>query len=189
MTLKATIEVIAKLAEQGVIKQYAIAGAVAALYYIEPTVTQDLDILVSLSDFGVHKSGLILLDPIEAELEKMGYTERKDVGILVEEWPVQFLPPKDDLDTEALETAVEIEVPSHFGGGPPLKTRVLKAEYIVAMAIKLGRLKDLARVEEFLAQEAVDLAALKPILERFDLIPAWKTFCFKAAIKDPLGYS
>jgi hypothetical protein len=56
MSMRRTIEVITKLAEQGVIQQYAIAGAVAALNYIEPTLTEDLDILVSVADFE-HKSG------------------------------------------------------------------------------------------------------------------------------------
>ena len=50
MSLRQTIEVVTKLAEQGAIKQYAIAGAVAALNYIQPTLTEDLDILVSIGD-------------------------------------------------------------------------------------------------------------------------------------------
>ena len=58
MSLQKTIEVVSKLAGQGAIKQYAIAGAVAALNYIQPTLTEDLDILVSVADFE-HKSGLI----------------------------------------------------------------------------------------------------------------------------------
>lgn len=58
MSLRQTIEVVTKLAEQGAIKQYAIAGAVAALNYIQPTLTEDLDILVSIADFAEHKSGL-----------------------------------------------------------------------------------------------------------------------------------
>jgi hypothetical protein len=187
MSLRNTIEVITDLAKRGVIKQYAIAGAVAALYYIEPTATEDLDILVSVSDFGRHKSGLLLLSPIESELAKMGYSERKDVGIVIDDWPVQFLPVASDLDAEALENASEIEVPTRFGDGSPLKARILKAEYIVATALKLGRLKDLVRIEAFLAHKAVDLVGLKTILERFDLVPAWKAFCFKAGKADPLG--
>ena len=52
MSLEKTIEVVTKLAERGTIKQYAITGAVAALNYIQPTLTEDLDILVSAADFG-----------------------------------------------------------------------------------------------------------------------------------------
>lgn len=51
MSLRKTIEVVTKLAERGAIQRYAIAGAVAALNYIEPTLTEDLDILVSVAHF------------------------------------------------------------------------------------------------------------------------------------------
>jgi hypothetical protein len=68
MSIRKTIEVVTKLAERAAIKSYAIAGAVAALNYIEPTSTEDLDILVSIADFEHRQSGLILLTPIERAL-------------------------------------------------------------------------------------------------------------------------
>lgn len=177
MALRKTIEVVARLAEQGVIKQYAIAGAVAAMYYVEPKTTQDLDILISIRDFEEHKSGLILLKPIEDALARMGYTDRTDVGITVEGWPVQFLPASSELDEAGLAAAAEVEIKVD---GQLVRARILRAEYIVATALKVGRLKDLARVEEFLDLKAVDLKALKAVLDRFDLMPAWKAFCLKA---------
>jgi hypothetical protein len=183
MTLRKTIEVVAKLADQGVIEKYAIAGAVAALNYIEPMLTEDLDILVSVGTFQTSRSGLILLGPVEAALADLGYTERKDFGINVEGWPVQFLPVSSALDEEALEHAAEVEFQS--GEQTPIKARILTAEHVVANAIKLGRLKDLALVEAFLDQEAVDLEKLKPVLERHGLMAAWKTFCLKAGKRDP----
>jgi len=62
----------------GVIGRYAIAGAVAAYNYIEPAVTDDLDILVSFRE-ARHQaaSGLITLAP---------------KGVVIADWPVQFLP-------------------------------------------------------------------------------------------------
>jgi len=185
MTLRKTIEVVGKLAADGVIGQYAIAGAVAALNYIQPTLTEDLDILVSIESFEKHPSGLLLLNPIETALAKLGYDERKDVGILVEGWPIQFLPVATPFDEEALNQADDVEFQPK--GETPIKTRVLKAEHVVANAVKLGRLKDLARVEAFLDQNAVDLGKLKAILVRYELMPAWKDFCFKAGKSDPLS--
>ena len=64
--------------------------------------------------------------------------------------------------------------------------RVLRPEYLVATALKVGRLKDLARIEAFLDQGAVDLTALKTVLKRFDLMPAWKIYCGKAGKRDVL---
>jgi hypothetical protein len=183
MSLEKTIEVVTKLAEQGAIKQYAIIGAVAALNYIQPTLTEDLDILVSMADFGEHK-GLILLAPIESALANMGYTERSGVGIRVEDWPVQFLPVASALDEEALINAVEISYRETAG---PFKARVVRPEYLVATALKVGRLKDLARIDAFLDEKAVDLTALKAVLKRFDLMPAWDAYCAKAGKLDLLG--
>lgn len=184
-SLRKTIEVVTKLAAQGVIERYAIAGAVAALNYIQPTLTEDVDILVSIAHFDKRASGLILLGPIENALAEMGYSERSAVGILIEGWPVQFLPVASPLDEEALELAIEVEIEPT--GNPPLKARSVRAEHLVATALKVGRLKDLARIQAFLEQRVVDLAALKDILKRHDLMSAWASFCLKAGIENPLG--
>ena len=185
MPLRKTIEVVSKLAAEGVIKQYAVTGAVAALNYIQPTLTEDLDILISVEGLEERRSGLVLLTPIEAALAKLGYTERSDIGIWVEGWPVQFLPAASALDEEALAEAAEVEFRSEEA--PAMRARILRAEHVVAAALKLGRLKDLARVEAFLDQEVVDLAKLKGVLQRHDLMPAWEAFLLKSGRHDLLG--
>jgi hypothetical protein len=184
MSLRRTIEVVARLAETGAIQRYAIAGAVAALNYIQPTLTEDLDILVSIAHFEKRQSGLILLTPIEKALTDMGYTERSDVGHVIDGWPVQFLPVASELDEEALDRAIEVEI--DLTGDPALKARCLRAEHVVAIAVKLGRLKDLARVQAFLEQRAVDMVALRDVLERHNLMDDWRSFCAKAEIENPL---
>jgi hypothetical protein len=184
MTLRKTIEVVTRLAAKRVIGNYAIAGAVAALNYIQPMLTEDLDILVSIDGFEQRTSGLLLLTPIETALAEMGYTERTSVGYQIEGWPVQFLPVATPLDEEALEQAVEINIAG--SGESPLAIRSLSAEHVVAVALKLGRLKDLARIQAFLEQDAVDIGRLKNVLERHNLLVAWQAFCRKAAIANPL---
>lgn len=182
MGLKKTIEAVVRLAEQKAVGNYAIAGAVAALNYIQPTFTEDLDILISIDGFEKRTSGLLLLGPIEKALADMGYTERTDVGYLIEDWPVQFLPVASPLDEEALEQAVELDVDE--GAAPPIKARVLRAEHLAAIALKVGRLKDLARIDAFLEQDVLDFNRLKSILERHRLMAAWRAFCLKAGRKD-----
>lgn len=184
MSLPETIEVVTKLAQQGAIQHYAIAGAVAALAYIQPTLTEDLDILVSVADFASRKSGLILLTPIENALAKMGYTERTDVGYMVGDWPVQFLPVSSALEEDALEQAVDLDI--SLSGNLPAKARCLRAEHVVAIALNLGRFKDMARIEAFLEQKAVDLGALKKVIEKHGLAEKWKNYCTHAKIDDPL---
>jgi hypothetical protein len=126
---------------------------------------------------------LILSTPIEAALAKLGYTERSDIRIWIEGWPVQFLPVASTLDEEALSQAAEVEFQSAEG---PVSARILRAEHVVATALKLGRLKDLARVESFLDQGAVDLAKLRGVLQRHELLPAWKAFLLKAGKQELL---
>jgi hypothetical protein len=185
MTLRKTIEVVTKLAEQGAIQRYAIARAVAALNYIQPTLTEDLDNLVSIAHFEKRPSGLILLTPIETALTNMGYNERSDVGHIIEGWPVQFLPVASALDEEALEKAIDLDI--DLTGNPPLRARCLRAEHIVSIAVRLGRLKDLARAQAFLEQNVVDLVALKEVMERHILWEAWQSFCTKAGIENPFA--
>ncbi|HEY1630461.1 MAG TPA: hypothetical protein VGF56_04060 [Rhizomicrobium sp.] len=184
MTLRKAIGVVAELASKGVLDSYAIAGAVAALNYIQPTLTEDLDILISVDGFERHASGPLLLGPIDKALADLGYTTRTNLGYEIEGWPVQFLPVGSPLDEEALEQAIEVDLASE--GEKPLKARSLTAEHVVAVALKVGRLKDLARVQSFLFQKALDFRRLKSILERHNLMEAWKDFCGKAGIGDPL---
>lgn len=185
MTLRRAIEVVVKLAEKQVIGSYAITGAVAALNYIQPTFTEDLDIPISIDGFERRVSGLLLLGPIDKALAQMGYTERTSVGYMIEGWPVQFLPVASQLDEEALEQAGEVNIADP--GDPPTLARTLSAEHLVANAVKVGSLKDLARAQVFLEQKMVDLERLKGILERHNLKAAWSEFCLKAAIKNPLA--
>src|SRR5262245_22700143 len=134
MTLRRTIKVVTELAEKQAIGSYAIAGTVAASHYMQPMLRADLDILVSVDVFQRRTSGSLLLGPIEKALADMGYTERTSVGYEIEGWPVQFLPAASPLDEEALEQAIDVDVaqPSEA----PLKARCLRAEHVVAVALK-----------------------------------------------------
>ena len=118
MGMKATLEVINAMEADGVIGRYAISGAVAAYNYIEPTVTDDLDILIAFKEtFDRPKSGLITLAPLFAYLKAKGYQEHRKEGHVIEGWPVQFLPVASDLDAEALAQAQELEVQIILHGG------------------------------------------------------------------------
>lgn len=110
--LKNALQVINGMVADGIIQKYAVVGAVAALNYIEPTVTQDLDVLVSFDDLQSGPSGLVTLEPLISYLRNRGYTEFENEGIVIEGWPVQFLPVANDLDAEGLKQAVEVEVES-----------------------------------------------------------------------------
>jgi hypothetical protein len=179
--LKSAFQIINGMVADGIIRKYAVAGAVAALNYIEPTVTEDLDILVSLNEFQSGASGIATIGPLISYLGDRGYTTFKKEGIVIEGWPVQFLPVANDLDAEGLNQAVEVEI---VGSAAPIKITTLRAEHIVATALNIGRPKDRERILRFLEEKVVDLKALQDVLSRHNLLQAWSKFCAQMGVPD-----
>ena len=173
MAMQKTLEILNEMVAAGVVERYAIGGAVAAYNYIEPGLTEDLDILVSFETIpGTAKSGLTLLTPILSFLAQRGYTEFRDAGVVVEGWPVQFIPVANDLDEEALDQALDID----FVADPDeqvVPTRVLRAEHIIATALRLGRPKDHMRMAAFVESRAYDSDVLDDVLTRHGLKEKW----------------
>jgi hypothetical protein len=185
MGMKQTLDVLNRMEVEGVIDRYAIGGAVGAYNYIEPTVTEDLDILVSFeSSPTAPRTGLITLEPILRYLRQKGYSEFRKEGIVIENWAVQFLPVANDLDAEALAQAENVEIQINPKEGS-VKTRVLRREHLVATALRIGRPKDLIRITQFLEDQAVDMRALCDVIDRHGLKDAWTVFCRRTGITDP----
>jgi hypothetical protein len=164
--VKETLKVINQMQRDGVIGQYAIGGAVGALYYLETASTVDIDVFVVLPR--KTNSSLLDLSPIYDYLRRKGFKPANE-AVLIGIWPVQFLPPADALEEEALVDAIDADVED-------VPTRVMTAEYLVAIALKTGRAKDHARVEAFIRQKAVNLAKLKAVLSRHGLTGKWEAF-------------
>jgi len=148
---------IEEMTRLGIIKSYAIGGGIAATYYIEPVLTYDLDVF-----FIPVKEGLDELAPIYEFARNRGYPEEAE-AILIEEFPVQFLPAYNDLVREAVEEAVTVKYRD-------VQVRIVKAEYLTAIALQTGRAKDKERAIRLLESKAVDREVLSRILERYDLI-------------------
>lgn len=182
MGIKQTLEVINEMEREGLISRYAIGGAVAAYNYVEPAVTEDLDIFVSFDTGATSK--IITLEPILNFLRARGYKDFRKEGIVVEGWPVQFLPVSDALDAEALAEAERVDVKANGGR---VRARVMKAEHLVALALRVGRPKDYVRVTQFLQEKAVTLRALKSVVVKHKLQTAWHAFCRKTGMRDLLG--
>jgi hypothetical protein len=91
----------------GVIEEYAIGGAIAAIYYLEPFDTADLDIFVRVKAAG---SDFVSPAPPYEYLTEQGY-KAKDEFIYIEEIPVQFLLVFNPLTEEATEKAQTINMP------------------------------------------------------------------------------
>ena len=70
--MKHTLELINQMQADGVIAHYAIGGAVAATFYLEPAATVDVDVFVLLSN---PAGALVSLSPIYEYLKLRGGVE------------------------------------------------------------------------------------------------------------------
>ena len=138
------------------IEDWALGGALAAIYYIEPFTTYDADIFFIPAD----KSLTAGIPAIYAHLQAQGWQVERE-HLLLRGFPVQFLA-ASGLTDEAVREAERIE----FEGVP---AKVFRAEHIVAIAASVGRSKDRARIEQMLQQADLDKMQLEKILQRHKL--------------------
>ena len=98
--MEKTLEIINRMEAEGLIGRYAIGDAVAAVFYVEPFATFDLDIF-----FAAHASGgPATMTPVYEYLSAAGY-EAKGEAVNIEGWPVQLIPTYNPLVAEAVEQA------------------------------------------------------------------------------------
>jgi hypothetical protein len=163
--VKRTLQVLNELEREGVFARHAIGGAMAATFYVEPTLTFDLDVFVLLTS---PPGGLIPLAPIYEALRARGYREEGEC-VSIEGVPVQFLPAYNQLLEEALREANEVM----YEDTP---TRVLRAEHLVAICLQTGREKDRERVRLLRAQAKLDHGLLLDVVRRYDLAGKWEAW-------------
>jgi hypothetical protein len=147
-----------QLVADGVIREYAIGGAVGAAFYIEATQTEDIDAFAVLPP---SDSILTSLSPIYAELTAMGGIV-EGAHVRFGDWPLQILTDANPLVAEAIAEASSVLYED-------VQTRIFRAEHLCAVGLQTGRLKDYLRVGMFLDQNAVNCDVLAVILARFGL--------------------
>ncbi len=152
MGLLTALETLNGLKRKGVIKDYAIGGGYAVNYYLEPSYTYDLDILVLLgSDADYHT--------LYKHFREAG-NKIQNIYIMIGDLPVQFLPSFiSPLFDEAIKKARRITV-----GGVPSK--VVRVEYLIALLLVPFRTKDKIHILSLL--ELADRKVLDETLRRFE---------------------
>src|SRR6266446_7483066 len=138
------------------IKDYALGGALAAIYYTEPVTTYDADIVFIASDKTLSEG----IPAINEHLQSKGWRVERE-HLLIKDFPVQFLA-ASGLTEEAVRNAKPIE----YEGVP---AKVFRPEYLIAIAASVGRHKDLARIEQLLDQAKIEKPILDDILRRYKL--------------------
>ena len=166
VSIREVISLVNKMQADGVIDGYAIGGAVGATFFLEPISTLDIDIFVPFQASG--PSLVINPQPIFDYLKARGGVMKGEYVVL-EGWPVQFLPPNGPLVEEALRVAVTMDV-----DGVPAK--VFSAEHLAAVALQTGRPKDKARLLQFIESGVLDRSSFHEIINRHGLASAWSLF-------------
>jgi len=140
----------------GLVEDWALGGALAAIYYVEPFATYDADIFFIPKGKGLTAG----IPAIYAHLQAQGWQVEHE-HLLLRGFPVQFLV-AGGLTEEAVREAERID----YEGVP---AKVFRAEHIVAIAASVGRAKDKARIEQLLQQADLDKTQLEKILQRHKL--------------------
>jgi hypothetical protein len=166
MKIEEVFRTINQMRVDGVIDRYALGGAVAATFYLEPVATLDVDIFIDLH--AAPGSALLTLDPIFCYLRARGCSMEGEY-VIISGWPVQFLPPRDSLAEEALDQAIEMDVQG-------IPVRVPGAEHLAAIALQTGRAKDKARLLQFIEAQVLDRAKFAKLVERHQLVDKWREF-------------
>lgn len=163
--LGAVIGVLEDMQNAGIISDYAVGGAVAAILHNEAVSTVDLDIFFFFTE---PPQGLILsLERIYDYARRNGFTFDADF-INIHGWLVQFVEASHSpLWTEAVETAETMRIDDRA-------VRVIDREHLAAMWIFAGRKKDIRKIEMFDEAGILNARVLQDVLSRFNLLDRWR---------------
>jgi len=162
--MKKTLQTLTLLKSEGFFEDYAVGGAVAAFFYIEPTLTEDLDVFIAIKD---GNAPIISLSPIYKRLEQLGYFDFEKEEVLIDKWAVQFLPVSTGLEKEPLDKASEKVIEGET-------IRVFSQEHLMAICVSVGRPKDKIRLSQFIESDSYDKLVFQDLLERHGLKEKWK---------------
>lgn len=154
-----------RLKLDGIVREYALGGAMALVFWSEPIATFDIDVFVLLASDGPP----VALSAVDEWARRNHFSEEAE-HILICGIPVQVIPAPNALAEEAITTAAELD----YEGQP---VRVIRPEYLVALFLEPGArtAKRLERVGALLEEGAVDHTLLKMLLQRYNLkLPSYE---------------
>jgi hypothetical protein len=153
-----------EMVDQGIITDYALFGALAQMRYTEPVATLDAGVLVGVT----APERLDVLAPLYEFCKQRGFAAEGE-GVRVGDWPVQFIPAFSPLTREAMERADTAD----FEG---VTLRVVRADYLAAIALSVGRPKDWVRILSLLESGSVSRLEIDTLAQRHGLNDAWARF-------------
>jgi hypothetical protein len=161
----AVLSVLADMRAIGIIEDWAIGGAVAAILHYEPISTIDLDIFFFLAEKSDRR--ILSLSRIYEYATENEFTFDHEF-INIHGWLVQFVEASHNpLWTEAI---FEADIMDIEGFDVP----VIGREHLAAMWLLAGRGKDFNKIGMFVEADLLDIEKLPDILERYNLLEKWE---------------
>jgi hypothetical protein len=120
-----TLRALNSMRDEGVVEDYAVAGAMALIFWTEPVATLDLDVLVLLPP---AEGAIVSLSAIYRWAEARGFGVEGE-HILIEGVPTQFVPSPNDLADEAIASSVTLD----YEG---VLVKVVRPEYLIALYLE-----------------------------------------------------
>jgi len=161
------LEMMNDLVQNHLLENYVIDDGIAVLYYTEPVLTYDFDVICVFPHSGV----LIDPTPVFSYFKRKGYLFGEEDRINIEGIPVQFIPASEGLVEEAVKNAVNVTISG-------VQTKILSVEYLVAIMLQLNRPKDRAKIDLLINNDevSVDMPKMQQILTRYELTKKWERF-------------
>lgn len=154
-SLADAFRVLSELRADGAIEEYAVGGAMAMLFWAEPTLTFDLDVFVLLPP---ADTALVSLAPVYEWLRERGYVESAE-HVMIHGTPVQFLVSPNALGDEAIAAAAVQDLDG-------VACRVMRPEHLCALWLQAGGSRRRERVQTLREAGVVDEAVLADLLRR-----------------------
>ncbi|MFV2074431.1 MAG: hypothetical protein ACC742_17545 [Thermoanaerobaculales bacterium] len=161
-SLPDVFRVLNDMKSDGIIEDYAVGGAMAVLFYAEPTRTYDLDVFVLLPQ---SDQTIVMLTPVYAWLQARGFEPRAE-HVIIHGVPVQLIPAYNDLVEAAVTRARVLDYDD-------VAVRVTPPEHLIAIAFQTGGGKRRERAFQLLETADIDRDILDDLLRRFGIQAPW----------------
>lgn len=157
-SLPDVFRVLNEMKSAGVIEDYAIGGAMAVLFYAEPTRTYDLDVFVLLPR---SEESIVVLTPVYAWLGARGFEPRAE-HVIIHGVPVQLIPAYNDLVELAITDARVLDYED-------VAVQVTPPEHLIAIALQTGGGKRRERAFQLLETADIDRDLVDELLSRYGI--------------------
>ena len=154
MSFTDAIRSLNRLKQRGIIKDYAVIGAVAAAAYIEPVFTQDVDIVVLTDTDDEFWNAYRRVGEAAEGLDGMHH--------ILGGRPVQMFPSSiKPIYRDTLAKARRVRIGN-------VRVKIASPEHLVVLALEAFRYKDRLRIAELLTLPYIDRDTIRRLIEKFD---------------------